>query len=270
MSGSSEPSSKRRIRRERIHRLLPNALTMLGLCAGLTSIRFGLEERWDIAIFLIAGAALLDTLDGRIARLVGGSSNFGEQLDSLVDSIAFGVAPVIVMFLWSLQSAAGIGWAIALLFPICCVLRLARFNVSSTENALPTWSKGFFTGIPAPAGAGILLLPLMIFAETSWDWLRSPWLVGPWTLLVGALMISRLPTWSFKHLKIRTKYFRASMAAIAFLAAAMLTEPLWTLVGIIITYGCTLPLSIRAYKKLQLEEHSRSFETKSSLPRNDA
>ena len=131
MSGSSEQSSKRNIRREQIHRLLPNALTMLGLCAGLTSIRFGLEERWEIAIFLIAGAALLDTLDGRIARLVGGSSDFGGQLDSLVDSIAFGVAPVIVMFLWSLQTAAGLGRAIALPFPIRRVLRLARFNVSS-------------------------------------------------------------------------------------------------------------------------------------------
>ena len=110
-----------------------------------------LRGGWDIAIFLIAGAALLDTLDGRIARLVGGSSNFGGQLDSLVDSIAFGVAPVIVMFLWSLQSAAGIGWAIAFLFPfICCVLRLARFNVSSTENALPTWSRGFSPGYRRP------------------------------------------------------------------------------------------------------------------------
>ncbi len=269
MSGSSEQSSKRNIRRERIHRLLPNALTMLGLCAGLTSIRFGLEERWEIAIFLIAGAALLDTLDGRIARLVGGSSDFGGQLDSLVDSIAFGVAPVIVMFLWSLQTAAGLGWAIALLFPICCVLRLARFNVSSAENSLPTWSNRFFTGIPAPAGAGLLLLPLMVFAETSWDWLRSPWLVGPWTLLIGALMISRLPTWSFKNIKIRTKYFRASMAAIAFLAAAMFTEPLWTLAGIIITYGCTLPLSMRAYKHLQIEENAKSFETTPSQLRDD-
>lgn len=261
MSDGSKRGKKKSFRKERIHRLLPNALTMLGLCAGLTSIRFGLEERWDVAIFFIAGAALLDTLDGRIARLVGGSSDFGGQLDSLVDSIAFGVAPVIVMFLWSLQTAEGVGWAIALLFPICCVLRLARFNVSAAENASPSWSNRFFTGIPAPAGAGLLLLPLMIFAESSWEWLRSPWLVGPWTLFIGALMISRLPTWSFKHIKIKTRYFRISMAAIAVLAAAMFTEPLWTLIGIIITYGCTLPLSMRAYTKLQLEENAKSFKS---------
>jgi len=260
MARRARSSRRRRLRRDHINRLLPNALTMLGLCAGLTAIRFSLEGRWEIAILLVAGAALLDTLDGRIARLMGGPTEFGGQLDSLVDGIAFGVAPVIMVYIWSLQDAGGIGWAVALLYPVCCVLRLARFNVASAENDLPAWANGYFSGVPAPAGAGLLLLPLILFSETGWQWLGSPWLTGPWSLTVALLMISRLPTWSFKRLRVPSKFVTVSMAGIAFLAAAMFTEPQLTLTAIIVAYGCTLPFSVRAYRRLEAEEAAQNSE----------
>lgn len=248
---------KHRIQRDQLSRLLPNALTMLGLCAGLTAIRFALEGQWNTAILLIAGAALLDTLDGRMARMMGGTSEFGGQLDSLVDAIAFGVAPVMMVYVWSLQTAGGIGWTIGLLFPVCCVLRLARFNVTSAEENRPDWAAGFFSGIPAPAGAGMVLLPLILFAETGWDWLGSPWLTGPWTLLVALMMISSMPVYSFKKLRLPSNGMVVALVVIAFMAAAMITEPRLTLSAIIIANTISIPFAIRAYRRLEAEEAAK-------------
>ena len=170
---------RRQLRRNRLNRLLPNALTMLGLCCGLTAVRYGLQGKWEISILLVAAAALLDTLDGRMARLMGGQTELGGQLDSLVDAISFGVAPVMLIYLWSLNNAGGIGWAIAVLFVVCSVLRLARFNVASAETDLPAWAgSGYFSGVPAPAAAGMVLLPLVLGVETNWEFLRSAWLTS--------------------------------------------------------------------------------------------
>ena len=168
----------RQRQREALNRLLPNALTMLGLCAGLTAIRFGLQGGWLATVLLITAAALLDTLDGRIARLMGGPTEFGGQLDSLVDAIAFGVAPVVVIYLWSLSDAGGAGWAITVLFAVCCVLRLARFNITSADPDLPSWAGNYFSGVPAPAAAGLVMLPLILGNGFDWQWPRSPY-VGP-------------------------------------------------------------------------------------------
>lgn len=244
-------SARHRLRRDQINRLLPNALTMLGLCAGLTAIRFGLEERWALGVVLIAGAALLDTLDGRIARLMGGPTEFGGQLDSLVDAISFGVAPVMLMFMWSLDKAGGLGWAISVLFVVCCVLRLARFNVTSHDPDLPAWAGSYFSGVPAPAGAGLVMLPLILSVEFGWEFLGSPWLVAVWTLMTAIMLISTLPTFSFKRIRVPQKFVRVVMAGIAVLAVAMFTEPLVTLAGIIIAYASTLPFSYLSFTKLQ-------------------
>lgn len=244
---------RHRLRRDQINRLLPNALTMLGLCAGLTAIRFGLEERWALGVVLIAGAALLDTLDGRIARLMGGPTEFGGQLDSLVDAISFGVAPVMLVFMWSLNSAGGLGWAISVLFVVCCVLRLARFNVTSHDPDLPAWAGSYFSGVPAPAGAGLVLLPLILGVEFGWAFLSSPWLTAFWTLTTSILLISTLPTYSFKRIRVPQKFVRVAMAGIAVLAVAMFTEPLITLSGIIIAYASTLPFAYRSFNRLQAE-----------------
>lgn len=228
---------------------------MLGLCAGLTAIRFGLEGRWDVAIILIAGAALLDTLDGRIARLMGGPTEFGGQLDSLVDAISFGVAPVMLMFLWSLADAGGLGWAIAVLFVVCCVLRLARFNVASADSDLPAWAGSYFSGVPAPAAAGLLLFPLILHAEFGWGFLQSIWLTGIWTLVTSGLMISRIPTYSFKRIRVPHRMVSFAMAGIAVMAAAMITEPRITLAVFVIAYAITIPFSFRSFQnQKQMEQ----------------
>jgi CDP-diacylglycerol--serine O-phosphatidyltransferase len=240
---------RRRLRVDSINRLLPNALTMLGLCAGLTAIRYGLQDKWHVGIAMIAVAALLDTLDGRMARLMGGPTEFGGQLDSLVDAISFGVAPMLLVYLWSLQTAGGVSWVISLLFVVCCVLRLARFNITSADPDLPAWAGSYFSGVPAPAGAGMVLLPMLISTEIEWDFLRSAWLNGPWMLVVAALMISRTPTYSFKRLRVQQRTVRFAMVCVAAAAAAMIVEPWYTLSAVVIAYTFTIPFSIRSYAR---------------------
>ncbi len=240
---------RRRLRVDSINRLLPNALTMLGLCAGLTAIRYGLQDKWHVGIAMIAVAALLDTLDGRMARLMGGPTEFGGQLDSLVDAISFGVAPMLLVYLWSLQTAGGVSWVISLLFVVCCVLRLARFNITSADPDLPAWAGSYFSGVPAPAGAGMVLLPMLISTEIEWDFLCSAWLNGPWMLVVAALMISRTPTYSFKRLRVPQRTVRFAMVCVAAAAAAMIVEPWYTLSAVVITYTFTIPFSIRSYAR---------------------
>jgi CDP-diacylglycerol--serine O-phosphatidyltransferase len=251
----NRPRGQRRaFRRDAINRLLPNALTMLGLCAGLTAIRFGMEGNWKAAVLLIAAAALMDTLDGRMARLMGGQTEFGGQLDSLVDAIAFGVAPVVLVYMWSLGAAGGLGWVVTLIFAVCCVLRLARFNVTSATPDLPAWAGSYFSGVPAPAGAGLVLLPMLLSLQFSWSFLHSPWLTGPWTLLIAAMMISRLPTWSFKRLRVPQGKVHLAMAGIAAAAAVFITEPWIGLSGLIITYACTIPFGYRSFRRRQAED----------------
>jgi CDP-diacylglycerol--serine O-phosphatidyltransferase len=266
---SEDRVARRQLRRDQLNRLLPNALTMLGLCAGLTAIRFGMEGRWAVGIVLIAGAGLLDTLDGRMARLMGGPTEFGGQLDSLVDAISFGVAPVMLIYMWSLEKAGGLGWAIAVLFTVCCVLRLARFNVASTNPDIPAWAGSYFSGVPAPAGAGLVLLPLVLGVELDWAFAQSPWVTIVWTLLTAILMISRLPTYSFKRIRVPHRFFTVVMAGIAVLAVAMFTEPVITLAGMIIAYATTIPFAIRSFQKLKKEDQSKELEPEASIEPDD-
>ena len=262
-------AARRRLRRDQVNRLLPNALTMLGLCAGLTAIRFGMEGRWAVGIVLIAGAALLDTLDGRIARLMGGPTEFGGQLDSLVDAISFGVAPVLLMYMWSLEKAGGLGWAIAVLYVVGCVLRLARFNVAATNPDIPAWAGSYFSGVPAPAGAGLVLLPIILGVELGWEFVHSPWATITWTLLAATLMISRLPTYYFKRTRVSQRYFTVVMAGIAVFAVAMFTEPMITLAGAIIAYATTIPFAIKSFQKLKKEDQSKELEPEIAIDLED-
>jgi CDP-diacylglycerol--serine O-phosphatidyltransferase len=245
---------RRQLRRDRLNRLLPNALTMLGLCCGLTAVRFGLQDKWEISILLIAAAALLDTLDGRMARLMGGQTELGGQLDSLVDAISFGVAPVMLIYLWSLNNAGGIGWAIAVLFVVCSVLRLARFNVASSETDLPAWAGSYFSGVPAPAAAGMVLLPLMLGVETNWEFLRSAWLTLPWTIVISGLMIAPIPTYSFKRIRVPKNLVTVSLAGVALFAAALITEPWLALSALILAFSGSIPFAILSFRKRQKEE----------------
>ena len=240
---------RRQVRRERLNRLLPNTLTTLGLCCGFTAVRFGLQEKWEISILFIGAAALFDTLDGRVARLMGGQTELGGQLDSLADAISFGVAPIMLMYLWSLNNAGGIGWAISVLFVVCSILRLARFNVSSVAADVPVWTSNYFSGVATPAAAGMVLLPLILGIETGWDFFRSAWLTLPWTIVISGLMIAPIPTYSFKHIRVPKKLVTLSLASVGLLAAALITEPWLTLSALIAAFSASIPFAALSFKK---------------------
>ena len=182
-----------------IHRLIPNVLTLAALCSGLTGIRFALQGEMRLAVIAIIVAAIFDALDGRVARRLGVTSRFGAELDSLSDFLCFGVAPALVLYLASLTHAGALGWVVTLMFPICSALRLARFNTALvSDTPPPVWTGSFFTGVPAPAGALLALMPLMLSFEIEAAWPRHAVLVGLGLVVVGGLMVSRLPTFSFK------------------------------------------------------------------------
>ena len=160
-----------------MNRLIPNAITVGALCAGLSGVRFAIDARWEMAVAAIVVAAILDGLDGRMARLLNGTSKFGAELDSLADFVSFGAAPALIVYLWVLNGWGGVGWVIALGFAVCCALRLARFNTALADPNPPRWAGHFFTGVPAPAGAGLALLPMMLHFEVGPGWVDKP-LVG--------------------------------------------------------------------------------------------
>ena len=181
--------------------LLPNLITLLALCSGITAIRLGIEGRYEVAVAAIIVAVVLDAVDGRLARLLKGTSRFGAELDSLADFVNFGVAPAMLIYLWSLNALRTAGWVIALILAICCALRLARFNVALDDPHKPAWHAGFFTGAPAPAGAGLALLPMYIgFLGLIQDGHDYAIVVAPYTIIIAMLMVSRIPTYSGKNL----------------------------------------------------------------------
>jgi len=234
-----------------INRLIPNMLTLFSLCAGLTSIRFALLERWEYAIVAIVIAAVFDALDGRIARILDSSSKFGAELDSLSDFVSFGVAPSMVLFLWSMQDVKGVGWALTLMFSSCMALRLARFNTKLDNADLPAWTSRFFTGVPAPAGAGLVLMPLIAWLQYGSDTLRSPWLVGLIVFVVAGLLVSRLPTFSFKRLRVTQAWVLPTMLVAVVYASFLISEPWATLLFTLFAYIGTMPVSYRTYRRLQ-------------------
>jgi CDP-diacylglycerol---serine O-phosphatidyltransferase len=232
--------------------LIPNIFTLLGLCAGLTAIRMAIEHRWDLAVVMLVFAAFLDGIDGRIARLLKASSRFGAELDSLADFVNFGVAPAIIMFNWALDDLKSAGWIAVLVFAVCAALRLARFNVALDRTDLPAWKGSFFVGVPAPAGAIILLLP--IYAQDLGIHLPvlTP-LVLLYTLAIALLMVSRVPTFSGKL--IGQKIPRENVLPVFVLAAlfigVLVTYPSLTLAVGSVLYLAFIPVS--AYRYFQLE-----------------
>ncbi|CAO3429749.1 CDP-diacylglycerol--serine O-phosphatidyltransferase [Azospirillum doebereinerae] len=234
-----------------INHLLPNVLTVLALCSGLTAIRFAIQERWEPAVIAIVIAAILDALDGRIARLLNGQSKFGAELDSLSDAISFGVAPAFMMYLWGLNGAGSLGWIAAMAYAVCCALRLARFNSRLGVVDLPPWAYNYFTGVPAPAGAGLVLLPMTLGFEAGPDWTGHPVVIVPWTLMIGGLMVSTLPTFSFKGARVPAHWVVPALAGVGLIAAMMVSQPWWTLSIIGLAYLATLPFSVAQFRKLQ-------------------
>jgi CDP-diacylglycerol--serine O-phosphatidyltransferase len=238
--------TRRRFRITSASRLVPNAITVLSLGAGMTSIRFALDGHWKFAVGAIATAAVLDTLDGRMARLLKSTSKFGAELDSLADFIAFGVAPAMILYLWSTNGLSSVGWTAALFFATCMALRLARFNVMSDAD-LPPYAYRFFTGVPAPAAAGLGLLPLVASFEVTLDVLSSPYLVAAWQCCVGLLMVSSLPTYSFKGLRVPQKLVLPLLIGVGAVVAAAASAPWTTIALIVLAYLAGLPFSYRSY-----------------------
>ncbi|UEM20161.1 CDP-diacylglycerol--serine O-phosphatidyltransferase [Skermanella mucosa] len=242
-----------RLRGLSINRLLPNMLTMLALCAGVTAMRFAIQGRFEAAVVSVMIAAVLDALDGRIARLLNGQSRFGEELDSLSDVVSFGVAPAITLYLWVLAGAGTPGWIAVLAFSVCAALRLARFNSKLGDSDLPPYAYNYFTGVPAPAAAGLVLLPLVISFEAGTTVFGHPLFVGVWAAAIALLMVSQWPTFSFKGIRVPQKYVIPLLAAVGLLAAMLVSTPWLTLALIGLAYLASLPFSLRQYRRLRRE-----------------
>ena len=236
--------------------ILPNAITLIGVCIGLTSIKFAIDGKFAIAIIAILFAGLMDALDGRIARLIKGTSKMGKELDSLGDVISFGVAPALIMYFWNLQYLEKLGWFVCLTYVVCVALRLARFNVNSDED--PSWKDNFFEGMPSPAGGIVVLMPLIIsfsglgelFFKINYDIL-----VPSFFIIVSILLISTVPTYSFKKIVIPRTMTKFLLFGIVLFFGALLVYTFKILAVSSIVYLCLIPISYFHYKKIKKEKN---------------
>jgi CDP-diacylglycerol--serine O-phosphatidyltransferase len=248
-----------------VNRLIPNVLTLLALCAGMTAIRFAINGNFEAACYAIIVAGVFDGLDGRMARLLKSTSRFGAELDSLSDFISFGVAPALVLYLWTMAALHSVGWAIVLFFAICCALRLARFNTEIGAEPQP-YAAGFFSGVPAPGGAGLLMVPMFISFEWG-DWIaRSPYVNAVWISGVALLMISRIPTVSLKPIRIPHDLVLPTLLGIGVFAGLFTTAPWPTLTFIGAVYVASIPLTMRAYYGLRRAAEARKAEAAETVP----
>jgi CDP-diacylglycerol--serine O-phosphatidyltransferase len=233
-------------------RMLPNMATVSALCMGLTGIRFALLGRYEHAVIAVLLAAILDGIDGRLARLLKATSEFGAELDSLSDFISFGIAPAVMMYIVTLNHLGGFGWAVVLFFAVCMALRLARFNVMTLHRPLSSKasSSTYFVGVPAPAGASIGLLPLILYLATDHAFFITPLFAGFCMLSSGILMVSRCPTYSFKSVQISRKMVLPLLICAALLVASLVNEPWIVLSTIILSYLGLLPFSYRSHRRL--------------------
>jgi CDP-diacylglycerol--serine O-phosphatidyltransferase len=236
---------------------IPNAVTVLALCAGLTGIRFAFAQDWEKAMIAIVVAGVLDGIDGRIARMLKANSKFGAELDSLCDNIGFGTAPALILFQWSLARAPKFGWTVALALAVSCALRLARFNARIDADVQPHKSAGFNTGVPAPAGAGLAFAPIYLWLITNNDLFRDWRLVMPWTLFIAVLMISAIPTFSWTSFRIRRSWRVVALAGVALIAAALINEPWITLLLVSFAYLASVPLSLASYARVKRRRATR-------------
>ena len=234
-----------------VRSLAPNAITVLSLCSGMFGVRFALREEWESAVIAILIAGIFDGLDGSVARLLKGTSRFGAELDSLSDVISFGVAPALIMYMWVLNDVRGLGWLMSLIFVICMALRLARFNTVMKDDELGADVKaGYFTGIPAPASAALAVLPMVLSFEYGFDFLKDPKICSAYMAIICLLTVSRIPTFSFKSLKIHKEHVIFVLLGIAVLASLLITD-LWLTVSFVgMTYIISIPtIAILTYRK---------------------
>jgi CDP-diacylglycerol--serine O-phosphatidyltransferase len=241
--------------------ILPNAITLIGVCIGLTSIKFAIDGKFAIAVVAILFAGLMDALDGRIARLIKGTSKMGKELDSLGDVISFGVAPALIMYFWNLQYLEKLGWFVCLIYVVCVALRLARFNINSEEES--SWKDNFFEGMPSPAGGIIVLLPLVLSFSGLEKFLfkvNYDLLVPSSFIIVSILLISTIPTYSFKKIVIPRAMTKFLLFGIVLFFGALLVYTFKILAVSSVVYLCLIPVSYFHYKKIKKEKNIISDE----------
>jgi CDP-diacylglycerol---serine O-phosphatidyltransferase len=261
---------RKRLRAQPLIHLVPNMFTVLALCAGLTSIRYALDGRFELAVALVVVAGVLDGLDGRSARLLKISSKLGAQLDSLADFLSFGVAPAMLVYLWSLNQVPAFGWALALLFATCCAMRLARFNTELEDTDRPVWMSRFFTGMPAPAAAGCAMIPMLIAFAFDAQWPRAWPLNAVMLIAIAYLMVSRIPTFSIKTVlvRVRPEWVLPTLIGVGLLVAALSSAPWHTLLAVGVMYLASLPVGWwSAYQLRRRDEAERVAEAKGTAPR---
>ncbi|WP_137875664.1 phosphatidylcholine/phosphatidylserine synthase [Rhodococcus sp. Q] len=225
--------------------LLPSTLTILALCSGLSAVKFALGGELGIALAMIGAAAVLDSLDGRIARLLDATSKIGAELDSLADAISFGVAPALVLYV-TLLDGSNAGWIVALVYAVSIVLRLARFNTLLDDDTAPSYTSEFFVGVPAPAGALIALTPLAAFVQWGDGWWSSFWVVTAWTVLSAGLIVSRIPTLAMKSFSVPRRMAAALLVGVALAGAALITYPFILLIVLVFAYLAHIPFAVRS------------------------
>jgi CDP-diacylglycerol---serine O-phosphatidyltransferase len=256
------PPRRRRFKAIPVRTLLPNLITLLALCAGLTAIRMSVENRLDLALAAIVFAALLDGIDGRLARLLKGTSRFGAELDSLADFVNFGVAPALILYFWGLHELKSAGWIAALVFAICAGLRLARFNVMIDNPNKPAWAGNFFTGIPAPAGAITVLLPIYLNFLGVSNGLVTVWLTFFYTLAIALLMVSRLPVFSGKRVgkRVPPEMVLPVFVVVVLFFALLISYPWEVLTVGSLAYLACLPLGWWSHREYQRRDAAAAAE----------
>jgi CDP-diacylglycerol--serine O-phosphatidyltransferase len=273
---------RRRQRRPRFagqsfNRLVPNLLTMLGLCAGLTSMRSAIDGHFARAVLALVLAAAIDGIDGRIARLLRATSRFGAEFDSLSDFLCFGVAPAFILYLWAMADAGRLAFLPSLMFAVCMALRLARFNAALNVGNPPAYAYNFFSGVPAPAGAGLVLFPL--FAGLEAQSLGAPWLFGiahnPFLVAAveigsAALLVSTLPVWSFKNFRVPAEFVLPLLLGTGAYAAIVVAEPWAALAGAGVIYIALLPFARRSFHRLRADAENAEEEAEAGAGANVA
>ena len=239
--------------------LLPNILTLGGVCLGISSIKFSIDGNYSLAVIFILLAAILDALDGRIARLIKGTSEFGKELDSLTDFVSFGIAPVFILYFWELNNYGKLGWAITLIYSVCCVLRLARFNLTKID-AKQIWKSNYFEGVPAPAGGILILMPL-IFELSDLNLNFNITNLTPYfTILIAVLLVSKIPTLSLKKISVSPKATAFILLGIGTVFISLLYYTFETLLFFGLTYLISLPFSFIMYNNKDKKENLETSE----------
>ena len=243
--------------------ILPNILTIAGVCLGISSIKYSLDLNFNMAVIFITLAAILDALDGRIARLIKGTSDFGKELDSLTDFVSFGIAPAFIIYFWELNKYGKIGWAITLIYSVCCVLRLARFNLTKFKPE-ESWKQNYFEGVPSPIGALLILSPLVLELTKTNLIIDKNYFVPLFTLFVAVLLISKVPTYSFKNIKIKPALTVFILLGIGVALVTLMFFTFETLLVFSLFYILSIPLACVTYlnnkKSVQMDNSEDEHE----------